>query len=78
MKSNFGRNLGLFLDFFDLSQAEFAKRTGLTQAAVSQIVNGKREPGLETICRVLKVIPVTFERLIEDPIENEVQIVEGC
>lgn len=60
----FAKNLSDILDFLDITQTDFAKRTGLTQAAISQLVNGEREPSLKTIKKVLEVIPCSFERLM--------------
>ena len=62
---NFGRNLKYILDCLYLNQSELAEKSGLTQAAISQIINGQREPALETICKILSVIPVKFERLVQ-------------
>lgn len=66
MKSeNFGKNLDAVLKFIDMNQTELANRSGLTQTAISQIINGSREPQLSTICKILGVIPVSFERLVK-------------
>jgi len=62
---NFGHNLAKLLKSLDMTQAEFANRTGLTRAAVSQLLGGKRDPSLHTIVRILDVIPVKFETLIK-------------
>lgn len=61
---NFGKNLGDILKFIDMSQNELSIKTGLTRAAISQIINGHREPGLKSVCLILKVIPSNFERLV--------------
>lgn len=58
-----GTNLHNILGYLDMSQSDFANRSGLTQAAVSQIINGEREPSLGTIQKILSVLPITFERL---------------
>ena len=50
-----------------MSQNELAKRSGLTPAAISQIVKGQRDPALSSIVAILNVLPVTFERLIGTP-----------
>lgn len=62
---NFGRNLKYIIDRLFLTQSELAKKSGLTQAAISHIINGRREPSLETTCKILSVIPVKFERLVQ-------------
>lgn len=59
----FGKELQRVLDMLDMTQAELAERTKLTPAAISQIISAKREPTLSTIVKILKVIPVKFERL---------------
>ncbi len=61
---NFGRNLGLILKQLEITQADFAERAILTPAAVSQIIDGKRLPSLDTVCRILAVLPVSFERMM--------------
>lgn len=63
----FGANLRKLLRALDMNQTQFAERTGLTQAAVSQILDGKREPSLATICKILLVIPTSFENLVRKP-----------
>jgi transcriptional regulator with XRE-family HTH domain len=62
----FGYRLKEILSTLGMSQADLAYKTGLTAAAVSQIINGKREPSLSSIVAILQVIPVKFERLIEE------------
>jgi transcriptional regulator with XRE-family HTH domain len=46
-----------------MSQADLAERCGITQAGISQIVNGERTPSIESLCLILTVIPVSFEKL---------------
>jgi transcriptional regulator with XRE-family HTH domain len=60
----FGRNLSELLKQLEMTQAELAENAGLTPAAISQIIAGKREPSLTTICLIMRVIPVKFERLV--------------
>jgi len=60
----FSRGLSEIMEALDMSQVDLANQTGLTQAAVSQILNGKREPTLSTIVKILRVIPVKFEKLV--------------
>ncbi len=61
-----GRRLKALLESLDLTQTEFADRCGLTQAAISQIINDNRSPSLQSLCRILEVIPVKFETLARD------------
>ena len=60
---NFGANLKACLFYLDMSQNELANKTGLTRAAISQLCAGKRDPTLTTVIRILKVLPIKFEKL---------------
>lgn len=64
-KHRFGKNLREILTYLEISQSELANKTGLTQAAISQIIQGDREPSLNTICKILSVLPTNFERLMK-------------
>lgn len=61
----FGKNLSQVLNALGMTQADLAERAGLTPACVSQVLAGKREPTLYTIMRILRVVPVKFERLMQ-------------
>lgn len=61
---NFGKNLKEIIDNLDMTQTEMSQRCGLTQACISQIINGEREPNLKTIVAILNTIPTTMERLL--------------
>lgn len=60
---NFGANLKSIRELLGMTQAELARRTGLTPAAVSQIESNERDPAFKTIVKILDVIPVKFEKL---------------
>lgn len=65
MKSeNFGKNLSEILEFMGMTQFALSQRAGLTQAAISQIIQGKREPTLSTVCKILNALGCSFERLV--------------
>jgi predicted transcriptional regulator len=65
ISKKFGKNLTEVLDYLGLVQSDLASLAGLTPACISQIVNGKREPTLSTVVKILGVIPVKFERLLK-------------
>jgi transcriptional regulator with XRE-family HTH domain len=48
-----------------MSQSTLAEKAGITPAAVSQILSGARAPSLDTVIRVMTVIPISFERLMK-------------
>ena len=62
----FGQRLSKVLRTLQMSQSDLAKRSGLTQAAISQILSGKREPSLSSICAILQSVPVKFEFLVRE------------
>jgi len=73
-KYPFGENLNRIMKTLQMSQVDLAQKSGLTQAAISQIISGDREPSLGTIVKILKVIPVKFEVLVarnNDPSRSE-------
>lgn len=63
-KNKFGKNLKKILESMNMSQAEFANRSGLTEACISTIISGKRDPQLSTIVKILKTASIEFEELL--------------
>lgn len=66
LNQSFGKNLRKVRRSLGMTAAELAERAGLTPAAISQIENDKRGVTLASIIKILKVIPVKFEKLVED------------
>lgn len=62
----FGRNLRWLRRRFGMSLNELARESGLTGACISNVENGKRQPNLSTILKIMKVIPVKFEIFIAE------------
>jgi transcriptional regulator with XRE-family HTH domain len=60
----FAINLNELLDKLEMSQSELCERSQVSQATMSKIMSGECMPGLETICKILAVIPVSFERMM--------------
>ncbi len=57
-----------------LTQAEVAWHSGITQAALSNYENGKRDvplPALLAICRVLEIYPAQLIPTLAAPIDGE-------
>lgn len=63
--SSFGNNLKNERTLAGLSQAEFAKKLGITQQRVSEWERDKVEPTLSSILAILKVLDIKFEDLVE-------------
>lgn len=64
---NFGKNTGDIMHYLGWSQNDLAIRSGLTPAAISQIIAGNREPTLKTVLKIIEALGVTFERLCDEP-----------
>jgi 3,4-dihydroxy 2-butanone 4-phosphate synthase/GTP cyclohydrolase II len=73
----FAERLNTLMDEADLSAAELATRTGLTESAISLLRSGRREPSYRTLQRLAPVLPTLAEQLGEppspfDPIEGAI------
>ncbi len=62
---------------YDLTQAELAQKSGLTQAAISQFEDGKRFPSTRSLSKISKALQVPMETLLaeetsrgEDPVKD--------
>ena len=64
--SSFGENLKSLRKLNKLSQKEFADKMETTQQRVSEWECNKVEPSLFNILKIIKVLNVSFEDLIED------------
>lgn len=49
-----------------LSQAALAEATGLTQAMIAHVENGRRLPSLEALVTIARVLQVSTCKLIEE------------
>jgi transcriptional regulator with XRE-family HTH domain len=62
-----GQNLKDCMNYLDITQTDLAEKCGLTQAAISQIINSERVPSIGSVIKILRVLPMSFERLIREP-----------
>ena len=60
----FGENLKSVREFLGLTLKDLSIKSGLTEACISQVETGKREPKLSTIVKLLNALNVKFERLM--------------
>ena len=60
----FGKYLKSLLDEKGMTQAELARRTGLTEASVSRYINGNRSPRIAQAYRMAQVIGIDMNTLI--------------
>lgn len=62
MNIGFGKYLKEYLEFYNISQSEFASRLGITQKHMNEILNGKSDITLEMAVNIerLTTIPLSF------------------
>lgn len=56
--------LGAYLDKQGLTQTEFARRIGVSQSVVSDIINGEHSPSLDTLVRISKETGLSLDELV--------------
>ena len=64
--SNFSKNLKILMNERNLKQVQVAEALGCNKGTVSKWLNGKIEPGLVYIAKLLKILDCSFEELISD------------
>ena len=71
MDKTFGQKIKFYRQLSKISQKDFAVMIYTTQQRVSEWEYDKMQPSLFNIIKILRVLNITFEDLIEDIIENE-------
>lgn len=66
MKKTFGTNLKVIREMNSLSQRQLAQLLDTTQQRISEWENDKIEPTLYNIVKLIKILNVSFEELVED------------
>ncbi|WP_338832955.1 hypothetical protein MHLNE_17640 [Moorella humiferrea] len=63
-----------------LTQAEVARRVGLTRASYTNIEGGYKDPSIHTALRIAQILNEHVEELFGDrpPCENKRQCRNGC
>lgn len=80
--TNSAKRIQELLDYYNISQSDFSRRTGLTRSTVSLYVSGKREPRQENLLAIAQAynvdpawlmgmdVPMVSERKQEDVPES--------
>ncbi len=55
--------LAALLTATGLNQRDFAERVGITEAALSQLLNGVRDPAVSTLLKINKCTGASIDRL---------------
>lgn len=62
---NLGKNIKYFRKLNKISQRSFAKKMNTTQQRISEWECDKVEPSLYNVVKILKILDISFEELIE-------------
>ena len=62
----FRQNVRRRMEQLKMNQAELAKRLNVTDAYISRILNGARNPGLQSLEQFADVLDTTASRLLEE------------
>lgn len=65
MNSGFGKYLKDYLEFYNISQTEFASRLNITQKHMNEILNGKADITLEIAANIEKLTDVSISFIIK-------------
>ena len=63
--SKFAMNLKKLMIEREMTAADIARKTGMTQATLSRYINGKRIPRLNSVIKIAKALNVPIELLLK-------------
>lgn len=63
--SKFAMNLKKIMIEREMTAADIARKTGMTQAALSRYINDKRNPRLNSVIKIAKALNVPIELLLK-------------
>lgn len=63
--SKFTMNLKKLMIEREMTAADIARKTGMTQAALSRYINDKRNPRLNSVIKIAKALNVPIELLLK-------------
>lgn len=63
--SKFTMNLKKIMIEREMTAADIARKSGMTQAALSRYINGKRTPNLNSVIKIAKALNVPIELLMK-------------
>lgn len=72
-----GRRLAFFRKLRDMTQAELAKKVGLSNNFIALIESGRRAPSFETLERLIEVLNVNVNQIFNFEELNEYDTTEG-
>ena len=63
--SKFTMNLKKLMIEREMTAADIARKTGMTQATLSRYINGKRIPNINSVIKIAKALNVPIELLVK-------------
>lgn len=63
--SKFTMNLKKLMIEREMTAADIARKTGMTQATLSRYINGKRIPNINSVIKIAKALNVPIELLMK-------------
>lgn len=72
MSVGFGRHLKSYLEFYNISQSEFASRLNITQKHMNEIINGKADMSLDLIVSICNITGVSIDFIIKSEYSKKV------
>lgn len=63
--SKFTMNLKKLMIEREMTAADIARKTGMTQATLSRYINGKRTPKINSVIKIAKALNVPIELLMK-------------
>ena len=63
--SKFAMNLKKLMIEREMTAADIARKTGMTQAALSRYINDKRNPNINSVIKIAKALNVPIELLLK-------------
>ena len=63
--SKFAMNLKKLMIEREMTAADIARKTGMTQATLSRYINGKRIPKINSVIKIAKALNVPIELLLK-------------
>ena len=73
MSSGFGKHLKEYLEFYNISQSEFATRLNITQKHMNEILNGKTDISLDIALAIQNLTDIPVEFIIKSEYKKKIE-----
>ena len=73
MSSGFGKHLKEYLEFYNISQSEFAIRLNITQKHMNEILNGKTDISLDIALAIQNLTDIPVEFIIKSEYKKKIE-----